>query len=95
MTASDLYKAKALVLDYHRRLPSKPRFAACLIGTPPIRSIDDLDAVYAELLKAGELEAVGTAQAIDQETGRQFGFGSLYRCRHRGIQSGSHPNPPQ
>jgi hypothetical protein len=66
MTAGDVERAKALVLDYHRMMPSEPRFAACLIGRSLIESIDDLDAAYDELVKAGELEVAGTAQAIDK-----------------------------
>jgi hypothetical protein len=81
MTASHLYKAKALVLDYHRMMPSEPRFATCLIGLSPINSIDDLDVVYGQLAKSEALQAVGTAQAIDKRTGQTFGFRSLYRCR--------------
>jgi hypothetical protein len=82
MTASDLEKAKAWVLAYHRRLPNKPAFAACLIGMPPIQSLDDLDAVYDEVVKSGELEADGTAQAEDRETGETLDIvRSLYRWR--------------
>jgi hypothetical protein len=80
-TPDDLERAKVLVLRYHRLIPDEPRFAACLIGTSPIHSIDNLDAVYATLVEAGELETVGTAQAIDKRTGRKFGFRSLFRCR--------------
>jgi hypothetical protein len=82
MTASDLFRAKALVLAYHRIMPSEPRFAACLIGVPPIKSLDDLHAVYDEVVKSGELEADGTAQAEDRETGETLDIArSLYRWR--------------
>ena len=83
MTAGDVERAKALVLDYHRMMPSEPRFAACLIGRSLIESIDDLDAAYDELVKAGELEVAGTAQAIDKKTGEKFCLRSLFRYRGR------------
>jgi hypothetical protein len=89
MTAGDLERTKALVLDYHRMMPSEPRFAACLIGRSLIESIDDLDAAYDELVKAGQLEAAGTAQAIDKKTGEKFGSRSLFRCRE-GIRGSLH-----
>ena len=74
-------KAK-FVLDYHRAVPNnEPRFAACLIGTDPINSLDDLDAAYAELLKARRLEVVGTGWAVDEKTGHKLGFRSFYQCR--------------
>jgi hypothetical protein len=81
MTPSDLEKAKTLVLDYHRKVPNNdPRFAASLVGTSCINSLDVLDAAYAELLKAGELEAVRIGCTIDEDTGQKFD-GSFYRCR--------------
>jgi hypothetical protein len=65
-------KAKA-VLDYHRAVPDNdPRFASCLIETSCIKSLDELDAAYAELLKADELEAVDTGWEIDADTGIKF-----------------------
>ena len=81
MTPSDLEKAKTLVLDYHRKvLNREPRFAASLVGTSCINSLDDLDAVYAELLKEGQLEAIRIGSKIDEDTGQKC-EGSLYRCR--------------
>ena len=72
--------AKA-VLDYHRKvLNNEPRFAASLVGTSCIKSLDVLDAAYAELLKEGELEAVHIGCTVDQATGQKFD-GSFYRCR--------------
>jgi hypothetical protein len=81
MTPADLERAKSLVLNYHRMMPDEPRFAACLIGTPPIHSINDLDAVYGELVKSKALEAVATAPAIAKKTEQTFGLRSLFRCR--------------
>jgi hypothetical protein len=70
------------VLDYHRAVPNnEPRFAACLIGNNSIHSLDDLDAAYAELLKARMVEAVATGWAIDEKTGHKLGFRSFYQCR--------------
>jgi hypothetical protein len=70
------------VLDYHRVVPNnEPRFASCLIGNNPIHSLDDLDAAYAELLKASMVEVVATGWAIDEKTGYKLGFRSFYQCR--------------
>jgi hypothetical protein len=89
MTPSNLEKAKTLVLDYHRKvLNNEPRFAASLVGTPSINSLDVLDAVYAELLKEGQLEAVRIGRIIDEDTGQKCD-GSFYRCRPPSV-----PEPP-
>jgi hypothetical protein len=75
-TLSD--KAKA-VLDYHRKVPNnEPHFASCLIETPCL-TLDELAAAYTELLKAGELVAVGKAPAFDRRTGQTLGYKSMYR----------------
>ena len=69
------------VLDYHRAVPNNdPRFASSLIGNTPINSLDDLDAAYAELLKARMVEAVATGWAIDEKTGEKF-TKRFFKCR--------------
>jgi hypothetical protein len=75
---SDTAKA---VLDYHRAVPNnEPRFASCLIGQSCIKSLDDLDDAYAELLTVAKLEIDAVGWVID-ETGHKLGFRSFYRCR--------------
>jgi hypothetical protein len=93
MTPSDLEKAKTLVLDYHRKVPNEPRFAASLVGRSCINSLDVLDAAYAELLKEGALEAVRIGCTADENTGERLD-GSFYRCRPPSVseQPAGHPS---